>query len=45
MDVRTHRDVIEPVKVREGLGVSFVFDELFRSTMQKTDMLQGTSLS
>lgn len=38
--MRTHGDVIKPVKVREGLGVSLVLDELLRSTVQKTDVLQ-----
>jgi hypothetical protein len=36
----THGNVVKSVKVREGLGVSLVFDEFFRSTMQETDVLQ-----
>jgi len=36
----THGDIIESVEIREGLGVSLVFDELLCSTVQKTDMLQ-----
>ena len=39
MSLRTHGDVIKPVKVREGLGIGLVFNELFRSTVQETDML------
>lgn len=40
MHVRTHRDVIESVEIRESLGVSLVFDELFCSAVQKADVLQ-----
>ena len=40
VSVRTHGDVIEPVKVRKGLRISLVLDELFRSTVQKTDVLR-----
>ena len=38
--MRTHGDIIKSVKIREGLGISLVLDELFCSTVQKSDMLQ-----
>jgi len=38
--VHTHGDIIESVKIREGLGVSLVLDELLCSTVQKTNMLR-----
>ena len=40
MTVHTHGDVIKSVKIREGLSVRLVLDELFCSTVQKTNMLQ-----
>jgi hypothetical protein len=39
MRMRTHGNVIESVKVWEGLGVSLILDELLCSTVQKTDVL------
>ena len=40
MSTHTHGDVIKSVKVREGLGVCLVFNELFCTTVQKADVLQ-----
>ncbi len=35
------RDVIEPVEIRNGLEVGFVFDELLGAAMQQSDMRIG----
>lgn len=33
-----HRDIVESVKVREGLGVGLVFDELLGTSVEQTDV-------
>ena len=37
---RTHGNVVETVKVREGLCISFVLNEFFRTTVKEADVLQ-----
>ncbi len=32
------RDVVQPVEIRNGLGIGLVLDQLFRAPVQQTDM-------
>lgn len=42
---RTSRAVIKSVKVRQGLGVGLVLDELFGSSMKKTNVTKGSRVN
>lgn len=37
---RTHGNIVETIKVGEGLRVCFIFDEFFRTTVKETNMLR-----
>jgi hypothetical protein len=39
----THGDIVEPVKVRQGLGVRLVLDELLRPAVKEADVLGDMS--
>lgn len=38
-DSRTHRDIIEAIKIRKSLEVGLVFDELLRTAMKESNVL------
>lgn len=42
LSLLTHGNIVETVKVRQRLRVVLVLDQLFRSTVQKTDVRVGT---
>lgn len=41
----THRDVVQSIKVWERLGVCLVFNQLFGTSVKKTNVLHGTIMS
>ena len=41
--IHTHGDIVQSVKVRERLGVGLVFDQLFGTSVKKTNVLLGSN--